>query len=157
MQTVTIRPALPDDLPDLAHLWHEKMILTAQFDPHLRLAPDAMAQWIQAASGWIASIDCHLLVAHYNHDCVGYIIGRVQDAPPGLLPVKVGSVVEMAVDAHARLGGVGSLLMDDLRKWFAEQGVEQVTALVARRNAVEQAFWRAQGAAEWADILWMKL
>jgi GNAT superfamily N-acetyltransferase len=156
MQTITIRPALSDDLPVLAHLWHEKMILTAQFDRHLRLAPNATAQWIQAASGWIADADYHILVAHHEGACVGYIIGRVQDAPPGLLPAKVGSVIELAVDAHARLGGVGRLLLHALRNWFAEQDVEQVTAQIARRNAVEQAFWRAQGAAEWADVLWMK-
>jgi ribosomal protein S18 acetylase RimI-like enzyme len=156
MQTITIRPALSDDLPALAYLWHEKMILTAQFDHHLRLAPNATAQWILAAAGWIADADCHMLAAHHDGACVGYIIGRVQDAPPGLLPTKVGLVAELAVDAHARLGGVGRLLVDGLRNWFAEQGIEHVTAQVARRNAVEQAFWRAQGAAEWADVLWMK-
>ena len=45
MLNVTVRPAKPNDIPALAQLWLEKMVLVAQSDSRFKLLPDAADQW----------------------------------------------------------------------------------------------------------------
>ena len=63
----------------------------------------------------------------------------------------------MAVGAHSYQSGLGKKLLAPLRLWFAGQGITSIVAYVPRRQPVEQAFWRAQGATDLTDVMWMKL
>jgi ribosomal protein S18 acetylase RimI-like enzyme len=157
MKTTSIRKAAPDDLPGVAALWHERITLQQQSDRRFTLAPDAPAQWTAAAAGWLADPDCLLLAAERDGVLVGYAMGRMQDAPPGLLPARIGAVTEMHVGVHSYQTGLGRALLDELRAWFAQQGAAAVVVQVPHRQPVEQAFWRALGATEWIDTMWMKL
>jgi GNAT superfamily N-acetyltransferase len=151
---VTIRPATATDIPDLAELWHEKTVMLLQYDRRLMLLPDAQAAWSKTALGWLEDPRCCVLVAEEGR-VVGYIAGWKQDAPPGMRPAQLGAVSQVAVDAHGYYAGVGRLLVDALRVWFAEQGIERMMVWTPHRLAVEQAFWRSLGATEWMDILWL--
>jgi GNAT superfamily N-acetyltransferase len=156
MSAIIIRPCVSTDLSELVRLWHEQAVLQQQFDRRLQLHSDARARWLEAASGWLADAHCKLLVAVREADILGCIVGRLESASPGLMPETVGLIVEIVIDAHAHQGGLGSHLFDALRRWFDEQGVKQIIVRVPRRHPVQQAFWRAQGATEWMDILWIK-
>lgn len=157
MQAVRVRAATLSDLPDLSRLWHEKMVIHQQLDRRLKLTLDAESRWVAAASGWLTKKNCAILIAVSDLDVLGYIIGWVQPAPPGLLPEMMGFVTDLTVDAHRPRGGVGGLLFSELKKWFLEHQIEQIIAQVPSRAAVEQAFWRAQGASNWMDGMWLKL
>lgn len=157
MQAIRVRAATVSDLPNLSRLWHEKMVIHQQLDRRIKLTPDAESHWAVAASNWIAEKDCAILIAVSDSDVLGYIIGWVQPAPPGLLPETMGFVTDLTVDAHRPRGGVGGLLFSALKKWFLERQIEQIIAQVPSRAAVEQAFWRAQGASNWMDGMWLKL
>lgn len=156
MPAVRVRPATATDLPHLARLWHEKKVIQQQSDPRVRLAEDASARWLTAAEAWMTDSRCSLWVALRDDEILGYVLGRLENASPGEIPEHFGVVVDLAVDAHARQGGVGSLLLDALREWFTAHGAANIIAYVSSRNAVEQAFWRSQGAADWIDLLWLK-
>ncbi|MBZ0280358.1 MAG: GNAT family N-acetyltransferase [Anaerolineae bacterium] len=157
MQAVRIRAATTSDLPDLSRLWHEKMVIHQQLDRHVMLAPDAESRWKLAAAGWLLDQQCAVFVADVDDEVLGYIVGRIQASPPGLLPESIGFITDLTVDAHRPGGGVGRLLLDVMRKWFLECGIEQVMAQVPASVAVEQAFWRAQRAVDWVDVMWLKL
>lgn len=157
MVTVTIRRVEPGDLPAVAALWHERMLLQQQADRRLTLAADAQARWRAAAAGWLADPRCLMIAAEREGLLVGYAVGWLRDAPPGLLPERLGVVSEMHVGAHSYQAGLGRALLDELRAWFSQQGAAALTAQVPRRQPVEQAFWRAMGAAEWVEIMWVKL
>lgn len=157
MQNVTIRPATLSDLPAMTTLWHEKTVVQQQSDARFRLLPDADARWSTSAAAWLDDPRCHMLVGERPDGVVGYIIGWIQDAPPGLAPEKVGLVSDMAVGLHSYQSGLGRMLLDALRAWFSEQELTVVLAHVPRRQPVEQAFWRALGATELTEMLWMKL
>jgi hypothetical protein len=53
MSASMIRPATPADVPAMAQLWHEKMIIQQQTDRRFHLAPNALEEWSHAMCGWL--------------------------------------------------------------------------------------------------------
>jgi hypothetical protein len=146
------RLASPADIPFLAEMWYERALLQQQ-----RVASDARARWSAAALSWLGEADTAMFVAEGDHGTLeGYIVGRIQPAPPGLLPEQQGLVTEMAIDAHAYHGGTARALVDALRSWFVNRRVEQFLVMVSQRAPVEQAFWRGLGGQKRMDVLWIK-
>ena len=157
MPEVQIRAAAPGDIPGMARLWQEKTVVQQQTDRRYRLAPDAEARWSQAVAAWLDDAHVAVFVAERQSELVGYVVVRSQASPPGLLPEQVGVVVDMAVGLHSNQNGLGRQLWDAARTWFTAQGLTRVLAQVPRHVPVEQAFWRAMGAVDAVDVLWMKL
>lgn len=156
MTMITVRPALEADLPHLVHIWYEKWTLLSQTDQRVRLASDARERWISGARAWIEAADVQLVSALTNATPIGYTVGRIVDAPLGLIPDKMGVVMDIALDGHGNYPGAARMLVGALSGWFAARGVEQIVIWAARRQPVEQAFWRSLGAVEWMDGLWLK-
>jgi hypothetical protein len=156
MGEVTIRRAIETDIPELSRLWYEKRTMQQQFDRRLTLAADGRAAWERSAMSWLADVSCAIFVGLGDGGLLGYVIGRVQLNPPGLLPEKIGVITDTALDAHQYQGGLGRSLVKAMRGWFAEQQIENVIVHVPHRHAVEQAFWRSLGALEWVDVMWLK-
>lgn len=157
MQAVTVRPADPADIPEMARLWYEKTVLQQQFDRRFALLPDGQARWMAEVADWLANSYCAIYVAERDDSLVGYIIAWMQSGPPGLSPEHIGVITDLTMDVHGQQGGAGRLLLQPVREWLGAHGISYVIAHVPRRQAVEQAFWRALGATEWLDALWMKL
>lgn len=152
-----VRPATVSDLPRLVELWHEKMTLLQQGDHRFRLAEDAAQQWLAAAAQHLEHPAFRIVAAEADDFIYGYSVGCIQAAPVGTLPTQWGVVTELAIDAHRPQGGVGRALIDALRAWLIANDITVLTVQVAGRYPVEQAFWRALGAKEWVDLLWLKL
>ena len=83
------------------------------------------------------------LVAETDGGVRGYIVGEVRDWAFGQPPC--GWVFEMGVHPRARLGGVGTHLLEALCKSMRAAGVDKVRTLLARDNALVLAFFRSQG------------
>jgi GNAT superfamily N-acetyltransferase len=156
MREVIVRAATQTDLPELTRLWHEKMVLQQQFDRRLTLTPDSAVRWAEAAADWLSQPDCGVFVAQRDTQLIGYVIGSAGLTLPGLLFDRFGCITDLAVDAHSHQGGLGRLLLSALHEWFSARGIQQMIAYAPHRSTVEQAFWRAQGGAEWIDLLWIK-
>ncbi|MEP7291782.1 MAG: GNAT family N-acetyltransferase [Chloroflexota bacterium] len=150
---LTIRATTATDLPALAHLWHEKLLLQAQ--ARTKPAPDARERWASAALGWLGETRCGFFSAERDGEIVGYIVGWLQPMA-GVMPEQIGLISEIAIDAHGYHGGAGRELVSALRQWCASQGVTQMVVWTPHYDAVAQAFWRSLGAAEWMDVLWIK-
>lgn len=155
MQNITIRPARSADIPALAVLWYEKRVIQSQSDRRFRVQSQGVKDWSAALESWLADPGCYVLVAQGEDELFGYIIGWVQPNPPGIVPDKVGAVTELVVGAHSYQNGLGRVLLQPLREWFQQQGINQMVAYVHHRQPIEQAFWRALGATEWIDLMWM--
>jgi GNAT superfamily N-acetyltransferase len=153
---ITVRTAAENDLSELSRLWYEKMALQQQSDKRFAFALQPQTKWVETASHWLSDKRCTVLVAENNNDLLGYVIGWIQDTPPGLLPEKIGAVTELMVDPHSQHSGAGRLLLQAIREWFSAQGIQHSIAYVSSRLAVEQAFWQAQGTTEWINIVWLK-
>jgi L-amino acid N-acyltransferase YncA len=148
LATMNIRVAQPDDIAALVLLWRDKRALLAQTDARFTDTPQIEKDFER----WLQDPNCAVFVGmNAQGRIMGYVIGCL---PSGLH--GVGMVADVALEMHSYQKGLARDLLAPLRDWFAERGVRQVIAAVPRRSAVEQAFWRAMGAAEWMDLLWVK-
>ena len=148
----TVRAASATDIPALAHLWHEKMVLHA--DHRTAPAPNARQEWAAVAQAWLADTRWGFFAAARDDILIGYIVGQVQPMP-GAAPEQIGLITDLALDAHGYHGGAGRALVNALNAWFGAQGVSHTAVCTPHYDAVGQAFWRSLGASEWMDILWI--
>lgn len=140
-----IRTATTADLPRLADVWQEHMVILGQADPRFAGREQNREQWISKTTCRINARDCMVFVAQVGDDLAGYIAACARAD-------HCGVVDELALDAHTYHGGLGRGLWSALRIWFAERdGVEQILIHVPRYDVVGQAFWRALGATERTD------
>ena len=156
MPNVIIRPANTADIPKMSMLWHEKITLQQQSDRRLKLLPDSRVRWSAEIDKWLKNDCCRMNVAVREDEAVGYIMGWIQPNAPGLSPERIGVITDIAVGVHSYQSGLGRLLLESLRTWFCEQEIRQLIAHVPSRQPVEQAFWRALGATELTDVMWIK-
>jgi ribosomal protein S18 acetylase RimI-like enzyme len=158
--TYLVRAATPADTEKILALWQEAADMLANADKRYRFAPDAVTRRQSLLREWLERPDVAVFVAESmikEGHLLGYIVGSVVENLPTLLPEKHGYVSDLAVDAHGKAGGIGRNLFEALKGWFRDRGVTHVEARVPHRHAVAQAFWRALGATEWYEHLWLKL
>jgi ribosomal protein S18 acetylase RimI-like enzyme len=82
-------------------------------------------------------------VAELDGAVEGFVVGEVRDWEFGEPPC--GWVFGVAVRPEARLGGIGSRLLEALQAAFRMAGVTKVRTLVARNNHLVLSFFRSQG------------
>ena len=83
------------------------------------------------------------LVAIAGGEVVGFVIGEVRDWEFGSPPC--GWVFAIDVDPQARLGGVGTQLLQAISARFQRIGVRKLRTIVALENTLILSFFRAQG------------
>jgi GNAT superfamily N-acetyltransferase len=83
------------------------------------------------------------LVADANGEIQGFVIGEVRDWEFGSPPC--GWVFGINVRPEARLGGVGSHLLEAIVAAFRRAGVTKVRTLLARDNNLVLSFFRSHG------------
>ena len=95
--------------------------------------------------GNAAANDQHrqFLVAAAGNRVAGYVIGEVRDWEFGSPPC--GWLFAINVDPTARLGGVGTRLLQALSAAFRRIGVRTMRTMLARDNTLILSFFRSQG------------
>ena len=83
------------------------------------------------------------LVALLDSRVVGFVIGEVRDWEFGSPPC--GWVFAIDVDPQARLGGVGTRLLEAISAGFRRAGVRKLRTMLARDNTLILSFFRSQG------------
>jgi len=83
------------------------------------------------------------LVAEVDGRVEGFILGEIRDWEFGEPPC--GWVFGISVRPDARLGGIGTRLLDAICAGFKRGGVTKVRTLLARDNNLVMSFFRAQG------------
>ena len=83
------------------------------------------------------------LVALARGRVVGFVIGEVRDWEFGSPPC--GWVFAIDVDPQARLGGVGTRLLEAISASFRRAGVRKLRTMLARDNTLILSFFRSQG------------
>jgi GNAT superfamily N-acetyltransferase len=83
------------------------------------------------------------LVAVRDAQVVGFVIGEVRDWEFGSPPC--GWVFAIDVDPRARLGGVGTRLLQAIAAHFRRAGVRKLRTMLALDNTLILSFFRSQG------------
>jgi ribosomal protein S18 acetylase RimI-like enzyme len=88
--------------------------------------------------------DRYFLVAETGDGKIlGFLIGEIRAWEFGSPPA--GWVFAINVDPDARLGGIGTLLFDEVCARFRAAGVRSVRTMVDRRDHLILSFFRSQG------------
>ena len=156
----TVRPAKPEDIPQLAEYWYDNAVLFQQMQPGVMLAPDAISQWQQAAEGWLLAEDVIFLTGlTENGYIVGGIIAAICPNHPGFAPDQYARLLEIVLDIHTphTQGGTGGILLDALRNALVDREITRLEVMAPVQIAVQQAFWRSAGAKRIHDTFWLKL
>lgn len=74
---------------------------------------------------------------------VGFIMGEIRAWEFGSAPC--GWVFALSVDPKARLGGIGSAMLDAIAADFRAAGVRTMRTMVARRARLPLLFFRSEG------------
>nr|HET7860697.1 GNAT family N-acetyltransferase [Caldimonas sp.] len=85
----------------------------------------------------------YFLVAEAGRRVVGFVIGEVRDWEFGSPPC--GWVFAIDVDPAARLGGVGTRLLEAISARFRAAGVTKLRTMLSRDNTLILSFFRSQG------------
>lgn len=152
-----IRRAILADVDPCFELWAQSVMLLQQMDARVKLLPDARSEWVQRFTVSLQEPETLVVVAEQSGQFGGYMLGKITHPPPGLAPEKIGIITDLVVESHHEQRGVGRALFSHARDWFLARHVDHVLIQVATRRVVEQAFWRAQGATDWMNLLWLNL
>ena len=150
-----IRPARLQDLPGAVHLWQERIAVLQQSDTMYAHLPRSPLIWRRQAQAWLDDDETAFFVATVEGELVGFIVAVASDGLTGLVPKRVGRVLEVAVDLHRSHSGLGGALLERARRWFSQCGIDVMTIDVPAYYPVEQAFWRSQGGKQLFIQYWL--
>lgn len=150
MAEIVIRRVTSDDSDTIAEMW---LALVAY---HQTLDPDLPGPALGGEHRYVRRLIDRLddpfmcsLIAEVDGRAAGYILGMVVDLMPDIFDQRPGGfLADIYVEPDLRRHGVGRALVDSLRAWFREQGVQHFDWHVAARNIAGQAFWRSVGGRE---------
>jgi len=148
---MNIRQATINDLPGLADLWQERMVIIGQIDPRFAQNIVDLETWIAQEKERIQANNWQIIAAKKDDTVIGYIAGYIQTSlvGNGEETNQCGIIEEIVLDAHTYHSGLGRGLYTAIMTWFDAQDIQQILIKSPRYYAVEQAFWRALGAKEW--------
>lgn len=152
-----VRRAGPRDLDRIAALWTALAAHHADLDPGLRPRPEAGDALRSLLARELRDGEAAVFVWEAEGDLAGFCSARIDRAPPILAEAARAEIGELGVRRDARRRGIGRALVAEALAWIAARGVERVEVRVAVGNAEGQAFWRAQGFADFMDVLHRRL
>jgi len=123
----------------------ELMNHTNQLDPRFRSHPEAGSRITNFMASRLDDENSLLLVALLEDQVVGYILARVMERPPVLLPPRFGFISDLVVTKPYRRRGIGTRLFQAALGWLQAQGITAIHVNVAAANAAAEAFWRKMG------------
>jgi len=141
-----IRLAMPADLDRLVELILALQQHVEASDPALwRLTEQAQ----KALPGQVAArlddaTSCILVAEHHQDGVVGLLLGRVM-VDERYTPTRTGFIEQVFVAEGHRRQGVGVRLVAEICRFFAEQGVDDISLRYAVGNEGAVRFWTALG------------
>jgi ribosomal protein S18 acetylase RimI-like enzyme len=137
-----IREYTPEDI---AALVRHKAQLTGHhsaIDPqYYAPSPDADQAFGNYLQKMVNDADFKVFVANEGENCVGYVMGWVEQRPPIYRKRKVGYLSNIFVDEAHQKQKVGAQLYRALEQWFQEKNVDFIEIRADARNiAAMQSF-----------------
>ncbi len=155
---MVLRTATARDLHAVMALWNELVDYHHALDPRFgRSAPEAQEKFRSWMEQGLDDPERLLLVAEHQGHVLGFVHVLIKPTPPVFPRPRTGFVTDLAVSAGHRRGGIGRALVQAVRGWCAEQGLEDLGLGVAVRNPAGLAFWSAMGFEAWTQTMVQRL
>ena len=151
LSSVTIRPASKSDAGRIRDLWialhreHEAM------DDRYRLNDDAGERWQNDFLLWVDDNTRFLHVAEHDEEVIGFIHAHRYVEPPLYIYEPEIYIDDIFVEPSCRNRGVGSRLLDAVKKWGKGLGATRIRLRVLSQNQDGITFWEKEGGASLAQ------
>lgn len=152
--TVAIRRATLDDLPQILERWSELIAHHQSVHPDLFvLAPHARGTYGAFLRTQMANRSSLVLVAslgvplgtHGVRLIDGFLSGAFGQRAPHFVERDVGMIFDVAVRPEARGHGIGQQLVAEAERIFSKRGIKWLQADYAPSNDSAARFWQADG------------
>ena len=142
----TIRPAQQSDLDCLVALQLALQDHLEASNPNLwRMSDQTRTQLKGQLAARLAAPDsCVLVAEHIEDGVVGVIYGRVV-TNKGYAPSRTGMVDQAFVQSQHRRRSIGACLVAELCRFFAGQGIADLSLRYVTGNEEATSFWAALG------------
>jgi len=155
---VTIRPATPEDVGDLADIYQASAEHHVRLDPSLYSTPDYRALKDRYARRLPLPNDEEILVAVVHGEVVGWVEMQLRQASGRARMIRdsVSVAIDVAVLPQHRGHGVGSRLADAAEEWSRDHGAEVMTMSTHVANVDAIRFYQERHGFRTTGILMMK-
>ena len=152
---ISIVQAEAKDVPTVASMWRVFIQYHCDLDNRLRLSADCEEKQAAYLNRFIDNPNYLVLLAlRDGAEPVGYAFAHIAKMPPTFEPERIGFISEVYVEEGLRGNGVGRLLFDRLRQWFAERDVSLLQLDVFVANRLGEAFWKERGFSGFMTRMW---
>ena len=142
---VRLRLAKGEDIPEVVEVWKHFMDFHRNLDPHHQRSVDGAEHFAGFLRANLADADARLWVAERRQSIVGYCLVRLSQRPPVFQARLYGEVLDLAVEEPFQRRGIGTALVREAERWFAERQTNRVELRVSAYNEAGLAFWRKLG------------
>ena len=132
-------------VPQVMDLWKEFMNHHAPIDYRFPLREDAAANMEKHLREVMKSEDTLVIVAVEGDEVRGYSIAEIDRRAPLFQRQTYGTISDMAVKGPFRRNGIGERMFDEVLKWYASRGIDEIELSVDAKNEIGKAFWRKHG------------
>ena len=142
---VDIRKAVMEDVPAIIEIWKELMDFHKELDEFFSRSATGHERFAEFLTGNIEKEDSCVLVAADGVHLVGYCQACISKYPPVLVREKYVEVYDMAVTEKYQRQGIGRMIIDALRRWYADKDVDRIELKYLTANKSAEEFWTKMG------------
>ena len=154
---VRIRRAKARDMAFIIEMWRLLSEERAKSDERYALRPDAEIIWAKWSGQRLRDQSSVILVAETDEDCVGYLVGYVDESQPIFKQRRHGYLSDVYVSPDHRRKGVAGDLIREAEDFFKSQDVAHVRLNVLAKNTTSRAFCEKLGFGDFLYRMWKPL
>jgi len=142
---VDIRKAVMEDVPAIIEIWKELMDFHKELDAIFSRSATGHERFAEFLTSNMEKEDSCVLVAADCEHIVGYCQACISNYPPVLIKEKYVEIFDMAVTKKYQRQGIGRMIIDALRRWYADKDVGRIELKYLTANKSAGEFWTKMG------------
>ena len=144
-EQVKIREAVMEDVPAIVEIWKELMDFHKRLDAIFSRSATGHKGFAEFLTSNMENEDSCVLVAADGEHIVGYCQATISKYPPVLVREKYVEIFDMAVTEKYQRLGIGRMIIDVLRRWYADKDVDRIELKYLTANKSAEEFWTKMG------------
>lgn len=148
--------ASEEHVPAIVELWKQLNDYQVSFDPVHRLKDDAGIEFAQYVRSKLLSEEDLFLVAIIRRKVVGFSMSAVVKGRPDVYEkAPIVEISDMLVLEEQRWRGVGTEMLNHIRRWVKSKGIRRIELNAEARNDIGLAFWKKHGFKDYIHRLYL--